>query len=141
MDKALEASLNLLLESERAGVIALSSLIDDVEQEELKKFLRGSRAMEQRNAEELEALIRDNGGTPSTKTGPFAGKVAALESIRERLNLLSRGQEWAARKTEVAVALAPEPSPIHDYLTAMANRHRAEVEWGRAEVIKLMNVS
>jgi len=139
VDKALEAAINLLLESERAGVIALSTLIDDVEQEELKKFLRGSRAMEQRNAEELEALIRDNGGTPSTKTGPFAGKVAALESIRERLNLLSRGQEWAARKTEVALALAPEPSPIHDYLTAMANRHRAEVEWGRAEVIKLMN--
>jgi hypothetical protein len=139
VDKALEAALNLLLESERAGVIALSTLIDDVEQEELKKFLRGSRAMEQRNAEELEALIRENGGTPSTKTGPFAGKVAALESIRERLNLLSRGQEWAARKTEVALALAPEPSPIHDYLTAMANRHRAEVEWGRAEVIKLMN--
>ena len=139
MDVQLEQALNLLLESERAGVIALSTLIDDVEQEELKKFLRGSRAMEQRNAEELEALIRDNGGTPSTKTGPFAGKVAALESIRERLNLLSRGQEWAARKTEVALALAPEPSPIHDYLTAMANRHRAEVEWGRAEVIKLMN--
>ena len=139
MDKALEAALNLLLESERAGVIALSRLIDDVEQDELKKFLRGSRAMEQRNAEELEALIRDNGGTPSTRTGPFAGKVAALESIRERLNLLSRGQEWAARKTEVALALAPEPSSIHDYLTAMANRHRAEVEWGRAEVIKLMN--
>jgi hypothetical protein len=139
VDKALEAALNLLLESERAGVIALSTLIDDVEQEELKKFLRGSRAMEQRNAEELEALIRDNGGTPSTKTGPFAGKVAALDSIRERLNLLSRGQEWAARKTEVALALAPEPSLIHDYLTAMANRHRAEVEWGRAEVIKLMS--
>jgi hypothetical protein len=139
VDQALEAALNLLLESERAGVIALSRLIDDVEQDELKKFLRGSRAMEQRNAEELETLIRDNGGTPSTRTGPFAGKVAALESIRERLNLLSRGQEWAARKTEVALALAPEPSPIHDYLTAMANRHRAEVEWGRAEVIKLMN--
>jgi hypothetical protein len=141
VDKALEAALNLLLESERAGVIALSTLIDDVEQEELKKFLRGSRAMEQRNAEELEALIRDNGGTPSTKTGPFAGKVAALDSIRERLNLLSRGQEWAARKTEVALALAPEPSPIHDYLTAMANRHRAEVEWGRAEVIRLTSLS
>ena len=141
MDQALEAALNLLLEAERAGVIALSRLIDDVEQEELKKFLRGSRAMEQRNAEELEALIRDNGGTPSTKTGPFADKVAALESIRERLNLMSRGQEWAARKTEVALALAPENSAIHDYLTAMANRHRAEVEWGRAEVIKLMNAS
>jgi len=49
------------------------------------------------------------------------------------------GQFLAARKTEVALALAPENSRIHNYLTAMANRHRAEVEWGRAEVIKLMN--
>ncbi|WP_333649989.1 DUF6306 domain-containing protein [Candidatus Binatus sp.] len=139
MDPALEKALNLLLESERAGVIALGTLIADVKQDELKKFLSGSRAMEQRNAEELEALIRDNGGNPSSGIGPFAGKVAALESIRDRLNLMSRGQEWAARKTEVALALAPEDGPIHDYLTAMANRHRAEVEWGRAEVIRLMS--
>ncbi|MGD1028141.1 DUF6306 domain-containing protein [Candidatus Binatus soli] len=139
MDPALEKALNLLLESERAGVIALGTLIADVKQDELKKFLSGSRAMEQRNAEELEALIRDNGGDPSSGIGPFAAKVAALESIRDRLNLMSRGQEWAARKTEVALALAPEDGPIHDYLTAMANRHRAEVEWGRAEVIRLMS--
>jgi uncharacterized protein DUF6306 len=139
VDQRLEDALNLLLESERAGVIALSALIADVEHDELKKFLGGSRAMEQRNAEELEALIRDNGGNPSNATGPFAGKVAALKSVRERLDLMSRGQEWAARKTEVALALAPDSGPIHDYLTAMANRHRAEVEWGRAEAIKLMN--
>jgi hypothetical protein len=140
MDAALEAALNLLLEAERAGVIALDGLIADVKQDELKKFLSGSRAMEQRNAEELAALIRDNGGTPSRRVGPFARKVAALDSIRDRLNLMSRGQEWAARKTEVALALAPE-GPIHDYLTAMANRHRAEVEWGRAEVIRLTTLS
>ena len=139
MDRALEKALNLLLESERAGVIALSTLIAEVKQDELKKFLSGSRAMEQRNAEELEALIRDNGGNPSGAVGPFAGKVAALESIRDRLDLMSRGQAWAARKTEVALALAPQDGPIHDYLTAMANRHRAEVEWGRAEVIRLMS--
>ena len=141
MDAALEKALNLLLESERAGAIALGKLIDDVKHDELKKFLAGSRAMEQRNAEELEALIRENGGTASREVGPFAGKVAALASIRDRLNLLSRGQEWAARKTEVALALAPAEGAIHDYLTAMANRHRAEVEWGRAEVIRLMSAS
>jgi hypothetical protein len=139
VDKGLENALNLLLESERAGVLALDALIADVEQAALKKFLAGSRAMEQRNAEELAALIRANGGTPSDKTGPFADKVAALESVRDQLNLMSRGQEWAARKTEVALALAPESGPIREYLTAMANRHRAEVEWGRAEVIRLMN--
>jgi hypothetical protein len=139
VDAALEKALNLLLESERAGVIALDKLIADVKQAELKKFLSGSRAMEQRNAEELQALIRDNGGKPSSGVGPFARKVGALESIRDRLNLMSRGQEWAARKTEVALALAPIDGQIHDYLTAMANRHRAEVEWGRAEVIRLMS--
>jgi hypothetical protein len=139
VDPALEKALNLLLESERAGVIALEQLIADVKQADLKKFLAGSRAMEQRNAEELETLIRENGGKPSAGVGPFARKVAALDSIRDRLNLLSRGQEWAARKTEVALALAPAEGPIHDYLTAMANRHRAEVEWGRAEVIRLMS--
>jgi len=141
VDAQLEQALNLLLESERAGVIALDALIADVKQDDLKKFLSGSRAMEQRNAEELESLIRDHDGKPSTGVGPFARKVAALGSIRDRLNLMSRGQEWAARKTEVALALAPDDGPIHDYLTAMANRHRAEVEWGRAEVIRLTSTS
>ena len=141
LDHALNDALNLLLEAERAGVVALDKLIAEVEHDELRNFLRGSRDMEQRNAEELEALIRGNGGVASGKTGPFAAKVAALATIRERLALLSRGQEWAARKTEVALALAPESGPIHDYLTAMANRHRAEVEWGRAEVIRLMGAA
>ncbi len=141
MDKALEDALNLLLESERSGAAALERLLGEIDLDELRKFLSGSRDVERRNAEELEALIRNNGGTPSTKIGPFAGKVAALNTLRERLALLSRGQEWAARKTEVALALAPESGPIHDYLTAMANRHRAEVEWGRAEVIKLLGAN
>ncbi len=139
MDQRLEAMLNLLLESERAGVVALEELAAEVEHEELRRFLLASRDEERRNAGELEALIRANGGRPSDRTGPFAEKIAALDSIRDRLNLMSRGQEWVARKTEEALALAPPSGPIHEYLVAMANRHRAEVEWGRAEVIRLMN--
>ncbi|HUO04087.1 MAG TPA: DUF6306 domain-containing protein [Candidatus Binataceae bacterium] len=139
MDPALEKALNLLLESERAGVAALEKLISQVKHAELRRFLSGSRAMEQRNADELEDLIFENGGKPSDRTGPFTGKVAALGTVRERLLLMARGQEWAARKTEEALAIAPSSGPVHDYLTAMANRHRAEAEWGRAEVIKLMN--
>jgi len=138
MDSRLEQKLNLLLESERAGVLALDELGREVEHEELRRFLAGSRAHEAANVRDLEKLIRDNGGTPSDKTGPFAAKVAALSTVRERLSLLSRGQEWAARKTEEALAVAPASGPIHDYLSAMANRHRAEVEWGRAEVIRLL---
>ncbi len=139
MESKLEATLNLLLESERAGVVALESIAAEVEQDELRQFLLASRDEERRNTGELEALIRQNGGAPSDKTGPFAEKIAALDSVRDKLNLMSRGQEWVARKTEEAIALAPPSGPIHDYLVAMANRHRAEVEWGRAEVIRLMN--
>jgi len=138
MDARLEEKLNLLLESERAGVLALEELGREVQYPELRRFLAGSRENEAANVRDLETLIRDNGGKPSEKIGPFAGKVAALSTIREKLALLSRGQEWAARKTEEALAVAPSSGPIHDYLSAMANRHRAEVEWGRAEVIRLL---
>ncbi|MHB8382204.1 MAG: DUF6306 domain-containing protein, partial [Candidatus Binataceae bacterium] len=121
MDKRLQDALNLLLESERSGVLALEELIREVEQEELRVFLRGSREEEARNVRELEALIRGGGGSPSDQTGPFAAKVAAVPTVRERLALMSRGQEWAARKSEDALAVAPPSGPIHDFLAAMAN--------------------
>src|SRR5262249_48045290 len=133
-----EQKLKLVRESERAGVLALDELGREVEHEELRRFLAGSREHEATNVRDLEKLIRDNGGTPSDQTGPFAAKVAALSTVRERLSLLSRGQGWAARRREEARAGAPASGPIHDYLSAMANRHRAEVEWGRAEVIRLL---
>lgn len=139
MDTALEHMLNLLLESERAGVAALEQLAPQVEQDELRQFLLGERDEEQRNVDGLDALIRAGGGTPSKVVGPFAAKVAALGTIRERLNLMSHGQEWVARKVEEALALAPADGPIYEFLRSMGNRHRAEIEWGRAEVIRLLN--
>src|SRR5579872_5143721 len=99
--------LNLLLESERAGVAALDQLAPQVEQDELRQFLLGEREEEQRNVDGLSKLIRDGGGTPSRAIGPFAAKVAALATVRERLSLLSHGQEWVARKVEEALAIAP----------------------------------
>jgi hypothetical protein len=139
VDAHLEQMLNLLLESERAGVVALEHLAPEVEQEELRQFLLGERDEEQRNVEGLEKLIRDGGGTPSSAVGPFAAKVAAIATIRERLSLMSHGQEWVARKVEEALALAPAEGPAYDFLRSMGNRHRAEIEWGRAEVIRLLN--
>lgn len=141
MDAALEQMLNLLLESERAGVVALEELGREVDQEELRRFLAAAREDEAANVAQLEKLIRAEGGRPSERTGPFAGKIAALDSIRDRLNLLSRGQSWVAQKIEAALELAPPSGPIHDYLQRMANRHRHEIEWGRAEMIRLMRAN
>ncbi len=139
MDQALAQILNLLLESERAGVAALDQLLKEVTPDELRKLLTTSREDEAATASQLEALIRSGGDIPSTKVGDFAAKVAAAGSLRERLKLLIHGEEWVARKVEEAIAIAPATGPIHDQLQKMANRHRFEVEWGRAELIRLMN--
>jgi hypothetical protein len=138
MDAPLEQMLNLLLESERAGLIALEDLAAKADQDELKRFLLAARDDEADNIAHLESLIREAGGAPSDKVGPFAAKMAALESMRDRLNLLARGQAWVAQKIEAALDLAPPSGPIHDFLQRMANHHRHEVEWGRAEIIRLM---
>jgi uncharacterized protein DUF6306 len=139
VEQALEQILNLLLESERAGVVALDALAAEVGQSELRQLLLTSKDDEGATARQLGELIHAAGGTPSDKVGPFAGKVAAASSLRDRLQLLIHGEEWVARKVEEALALAPRGGPIHDYLLKMANRHRFEVEWGRAELIRLMN--
>jgi rubrerythrin len=139
VDAALERMLNLLLESERAGIAVLDSLAAEVKHPELKLLLLDAREEESRNAAMLERLVREDGGTPSAATGPFAGKVAAVGTMRGRLALLIRGQEWVARKIEETIALAPEDGPICDSLQKMANRHRHEIEWGRAELIRLMD--
>jgi hypothetical protein len=139
VDAALERMLNLLLESERAGIAALDLLAAEVKHPELKLLLLDAREEESRNAAMLERLVREDGGTPSAATGPFAGKVAAVGTMRGRLALLIRGQEWVARKIEETLALAPEDGPIRDSLQKMANRHRHEIEWGRAELIRLMD--
>jgi nitronate monooxygenase len=139
VDQALAQILNLLLESERAGVAALDVLLNEVTQDDLRKLLTTSREDEAATVSQLEALIRSGGDNPSAKVGAFAAKVAAAESLQDRLKLLIHGEEWVARKVEEAIALAPAAGPVHDKLQKMAKRHRFEVEWGRAELIRLMN--
>jgi hypothetical protein len=139
VDGPLEAMLNLLLESERAGSVVLEKLSAQVEDPDLKQLLLTSKDDEAAAARELEDLLRKSGGVPSDSVGPFVEKVMALPSLRERLNLLIHGQEWVARKVEEALAVAPPAGPIRDYLQKMARRHRFEVEWGRAELIRALN--
>jgi len=139
MDAALERMLNLLLESERAGVTVLDALAAEVKHPELKELLLDAREDESHNAAALERLVRGAGGTPSAATGPFAAKVAAIGNTRGRLALLINGQEWVARKIEETLALTPQDGPIRECLQRMANRHRHEIEWGRAELIRLMD--
>jgi ferritin-like metal-binding protein YciE len=139
VETELERILNLLLESERAGVAALDGLVRQAENDELKRLLTTSSEDENATVRELEELIRAAGGIPSQCIGPFAAKVAAAGQLSQQLMLLIRGEEWVARKIEEALALTSSAGPIRDYLQKIARRHRFEVEWGRAELIRLMN--
>jgi nitronate monooxygenase len=139
VDQALEQILNLLLEAERAGVAALTVLIDEVVDADLTRLLTTSKEDEAADAKMLDDLIRAHGGTPSRRTGSFAAKVAEAPELRDRLQLLIHGEEWVARKIEDALAIAPPAGPLRDCLDGMARRHRFEVEWGRAELIRLMD--
>jgi hypothetical protein len=139
VETALEDILNLLLESERAGVVALDGLVRQIKNDKLKHLLTTSREDESSTVRELEDLIRTAGGIPSQRIGPFAAKVAAAGVLSQQLELLIHGEEWMARKVEEALALATGQAAIRDYLQKMARRHRFEVEWGRAELIRLMN--
>jgi Domain of unknown function (DUF6306) len=139
VEPALAKILNLLLESERAGVVALDSLTPTIENNDLRRLLITSREDEGATVRELEELIRSEGGLPSDEIGPFAAKVADAATLPDKLKLLIHGEEWVARKVEEALALANSIGPIRDYLQRMARRHRFEVEWGRAELIRLMN--
>ena len=135
MDAKLEALLNQLLEAERAGRALLEAMSEETADQEIKSLFADFTELEVGDVSVLEGLIRLHGGTPSAKVGDFAEKVLHIDNLHDQMNLLSRGQAWVARKIEQALALKPPPD-IAAFLKEMANRHRHNMEWARAEAIK-----
>jgi len=137
METALENLLNRLLEAERAGHALLDTLIQTTADSGLKSLFASFTEVEVSDVSVLEGLIRLHGGTPSTATGDFAQKVLQIEDLQGQIDLLSRGQAWVARTVEQALDLHPPPD-IAAFLKEMANRHRHNVEWARAEAIRTL---
>ena len=137
MQAALEDLLNRLLEAERAGHALLDTLSQTTADSGLKSLFTGFTEVEVSDVSILEGLIRLHGGTPSTATGDFAQKVLQIEDLQGQIDLLSRGQAWVARTVEQALDLQPPPD-IAAFLKEMANRHRHNVEWARAEAIRTL---
>ena len=118
---------NLLLEAERAGVKVLGELLSQTEDQHLldllKKFLRDEGV----NCRILIALIHDLGAEPSGKTGDFVEKVLALDSLKEQIDMLIRGQEWVARKIRESRHLLPAGSP-HLFMETIKVQHEENVD-------------
>lgn len=138
MNPELEALLNRLLEAERAGHKLLEIMSQGTSEPQTKALFANFTDIEVSDTAVLEGLIRLHGGVPSAKVGDFADKVLSLANLHDQMTLLSRGQAWVARKVEQALALNP-PADIAAFLKEMANRHRHNMEWVRAEAIKTFN--
>jgi hypothetical protein len=135
MKPELEVLLNRLLEAERAGHQLLDVMSQETADPQMQALFANFTDVEISDTEVLEGLIRLHGGIPSQKTGDFADKVLQIDNLHGQINLLSRGQAWVARKIEQALALSPPPD-VAAFLKEMANRHRHNMEWARAEAIK-----
>jgi hypothetical protein len=89
---------NVLLSAERAGVEVLSSLVQEIEDNNLKIILGRFMRDEGMNCQILSTLIKNSGEEPGKKTGDFVQKVKSLAKIEDKINLLLKGQEWVTNQ-------------------------------------------
>jgi len=126
-DEEIVARLNELLEAERAGVEAAAVLQradrKGVTDTELKKFAEDEAAA----CAGLHRAILRYGGQPSTQTGDFGRKVAALTTEGERLNLMARGQAWVAKRIDVLLGM-PLDEETRAFLAEMREEHLENVD-------------
>lgn len=126
-ERQLIVFLNRILEAERAGVKVLTDLLKDVEEGGLKAMMAQFLIDEGSNCQVLMTLVRHMKGEPSRKTGDFVDKIQALPSMREKLDLLVKGQEWVAKQIRKNRALFPAGSQAL-FLESMKIQHEENVD-------------
>lgn len=128
--------LNELLEAERAGVETLQALLKTVPKGYFRNHLVKIEADEAFSCAVLVRAVEAVGGMPSGATGDFAKKVLALESLSDRLKLLSRGQTWVVKRVD-AVMEAVSDEESRKELLEMRHEHVDNVDWCDRQVDEL----
>ncbi|MCQ6278320.1 DUF6306 domain-containing protein [Bacillus sp. EB600] len=118
--------LNALLEAERAGVETANHLQTEYPSEELNEQYKQLKKDEAWSCAGLHSAILREGGKPSMQTGDFIDKVAALDSLKEKLLLLNKGQTWVARKIDVALGYGTQ-SETEAFLKEMKEKHHTNI--------------
>jgi hypothetical protein len=121
------ALLNQLLEAERAGARGVMTMSRHAASTESEAILREIAKDEARFCGMLIRHVTHLGGTPSTQTGAFYAKLAALERTDEQLDLLDRGQGWVARKLSDALPRIADAALRAD-LREMLEAHLHNIE-------------
>lgn len=116
------AFLNELLEAERAGVEASAAYRADTGDVAVSELMEKIEEDGARFCLALADLISGRHGSPSTSTGHFYKRAMALESLGERIALLSRGQGWAVDRICEALPQIGDDE-VRGRLEDMANAH------------------
>ena len=125
------ALLNELLEGERAGARGVTAMSRQAADAASRAALGEIAMDEARFCGMLIRHVTRLGGAPSTQTGAFYTKLAALERTDERLDLLDRGQGWVARKLTEALPRIADAALRAD-LRDMLEVHLHNIEGCRA---------
>jgi bacterioferritin (cytochrome b1) len=118
--------LNALLEAERAGVETANHLIKDYQIEELKAQYKQLKQDEAWSCAGLHKSIVREGGVPSMQVGDFIDKITALETLKDKLKLLIKGQAWVARKIDLAISYGAH-SETEEFLREMKEKHHVNI--------------
>jgi nitronate monooxygenase len=124
--EALIATLNELLEAERAGArVALQTLKEAPAT--LLSLMRTIQHDEARWCALLVQAIQHLGGKPSRRTGSFYAKAMAIEDLPARLVFLNHGQRWVLRRLRAILPQVDDPH-LQAGLQAMRTAHEDNVE-------------
>ncbi|HVM99945.1 MAG TPA: DUF6306 domain-containing protein [Caulobacteraceae bacterium] len=138
---ALIATLNTLLEAERAGARVGAALEKEAAGGGYAALTHTIHADEIRWARALYEAVRALDAEPSDKVGDFYEKAMAIEGLEARLAFVNRGQGWVVRKLREllpAVSDAPLKATLQEMLDAhvvninIANDALARAQTGAA---------
>ena len=118
--------LNRLLEAERAGARGVGLMSRQEPAASRRDALRRVAADEAAFCAMLARHIVRFGGAPSRATGAFYDKLASLDTVGRRLELLDRGQGWVARKLREALPRIAD-DPLYRDLRDMLETHEANI--------------
>lgn len=116
------AFLNELLEAERAGVEASAAYRADTGDVAVSELMEKIEEDGARFCLALADLITGLEGSPSRSTGHFYKRALAVESLGDRIALLSRGQGWAVDRICEALPKIRDDE-VRGRLEEMANAH------------------
>ena len=122
----LVASLNELLEAERAGARVSLETARQSRHPTIVELMQYIQHDEARWCAMLLRQIRGLGGTASPRMGVFYEKAMAIDDIAERIAFLNRGQGWVVRTLRELIPKVQDASLSAD-LHHMLSSHVANI--------------